>query len=421
MKLFVILLLTFAQCLANQSTEQSLAQTSIIPADTAWMMVSSAFVLMMSLPGIALFYAGMTRKKNILSVIMLNFGAISVASVLWIACGYSIAFGGENAFFGDFSKAFLSSLAVDMSSLAAPNIPESVYIMFQMTFAMISCAIITGSVVERVRFVPFMLFIALWLVVVYAPTAHWVWSPVGFLANDGVLDYAGGTVVHINAGIAGLVGSLVLGARVGYKKEAMPPHNLVLTMLGISLLWVGWIGFNAGSALGANAQAGMVLLVTHASAASGAITWLVCERIFSQKPSALGFCSGALCGLVAITPAAGYVSTLSAMFLACITCVCCFYFVAILKPKLRLDDSLDAFGIHAIGGAISGVLVAFFAKEGVEASLEAQVIGVLVTIVYSGVLSWVLFFVIDKLFTLRASSTDERIGLDISEHSERLC
>ena len=213
MKLFVILLLIFAQCLANQSTEQNLAQTSIIPADTAWMMVSSAFVLMMSLPGIALFYAGMTRKKNILSVIMLNFGAISVASVLWIACGYSIAFGGENAFFGDFSKAFLSSLAVDMSSPAAPNIPESVYIMFQMTFAMISCAIITGSVVERVRFVPFMLFIALWLVVVYAPTAHWVWSPVGFLANDGVLDYAGGTVVHINAGIAGLVGSLVLGAR----------------------------------------------------------------------------------------------------------------------------------------------------------------------------------------------------------------
>lgn len=396
------------------------ASSEISPADTAWLMICSALVLLMSLPGIALFYAGMTRKKNILSVIMLNFGAAAVASVLWIVCGFSIAFSGGGAFIGDLSSVFL--LDLDLSSIypAAPSVPQSVYIMFQMTFAIISCAIITGSLIERVRFVPFMLFIALWLLLVYAPTAHWVWSPAGFLAHDGVLDYAGGTVVHINAGIAGLVGALVLGPRIGYKKEAMPPHNLVLTMLGIALLWFGWFGFNAGSALKSDESAAMALLATHASAAAGAITWLLCERIFISKPSALGFASGAVCGLVAITPAAGYVSVLGAMGLGVITCVGCFYFVAILKPKLRLDDSLDAFGIHGIGGIIGGILVAFFARSDVEASLWAQVLGVIITIVYSGVLSFVLFKGIDKLIGLRAGDTDERVGLDISEHSQRL-
>lgn len=410
----------FLSILLASNPEQISQKTQINQADTAWLMICSALVLLMSLPGIALFYAGMTRKKNILSVIMLNFGAAAVASVVWVFLAFSIAFSGGGGFIGDFGSVFLLDLADSSSYEAAPSVPKSVYIMFQMTFAIISCAIITGSVVERVRFAPFMLFIGIWLVLVYAPTAHWVWSPFGFLAHDGVLDYAGGTVVHINAGVAGLVCALMLGPRIGYKKEAMPPHNLVLTMLGIALLWVGWFGFNAGSALGANESAAMALLTTHCSAAAGAIFWLLCERVFSHKPSALGFASGAICGLVAITPAAGYVSVISAMILGAITSVSCFYFVAVLKPKMRLDDSLDAFGIHGIGGIIGGILVAFFAKDGIEASLGAQILGVVITIIYSALLSFVIFFVIDRFFAIRAQSTDERIGLDISEHEQRL-
>lgn len=410
----------FLSMLLASNPEQISQNAQINQADTAWLMICSALVLLMSLPGIALFYAGMTRKKNILSVIMLNFGAAAVASVVWVFLAFSIAFSGGGGFIGDFGSVFLLDLADSSSYEAAPSVPKSVYIMFQMTFAIISCAIITGSVVERVRFAPFMLFIGIWLVLVYAPTAHWVWSPFGFLAHDGVLDYAGGTVVHINAGVAGLVCALMLGPRIGYKKEAMPPHNLVLTMLGIALLWVGWFGFNAGSALGANESAAMALLTTHCSAAAGAIFWLLCERVFSHKPSALGFASGAICGLVAITPAAGYVSVISAMILGAITSVSCFYFVAVLKPKMRLDDSLDAFGIHGIGGIIGGILVAFFAKDGIEASLGAQILGVVITIIYSALLSFVIFFVIDRFFAIRAQSTDERIGLDISEHEQRL-
>lgn len=292
-----------------------------------------------------------------------------------------------------------------------------------MTFAIISCAIITGAFAERIKFSALCLFIAIWVLAVYAPTAHWVWEGSGWLASHGVLDYAGGTVVHINAGIAGLVGAIMLKPRLGYKTEAMPPHNLVLTLIGVAMLWFGWFGFNAGSAVAADARAGMAMLTTQVATAIGALTWMVLEIIHKNKPSALGFASGAVCGLVGITPAAGFVGTSGALAIGILTAIACYYAVTVVKRKLNYDDSLDAFGIHGIGGIVGAILTGVFCDEaisGATGSISTQIIGVVITVIYSGTISYVILKIIDKTIGLRVSKDEEREGLDIVSHGERL-
>ncbi|AII14459.1 ammonium transporter [Campylobacter iguaniorum] len=397
--------------------------------NTSWILISAALVLFMTLPGIALFYAGMIRKKNILATMMQSYIIVAIVSILWVIVGYSVAFTPGSPFIGGLERLFLNGLSVvtnDSTLSVHPNassIPESVFIVFQMTFAIISSAIITGAFAERMKFSALVAFIAIWILAVYAPTAHWVWEGSGWLANHGVLDYAGGTVVHINAGIAGLVGAIMLKPRVGYKKEAMTPHNLVLTLVGVAFLWFGWFGFNAGSAVAADARAGMAMLTTQIATAAGALSWMVFEIIYKSKPSALGFASGAVCGLVGITPAAGFVNPSGALIIGILTAIVCYYFVTVIKRKLNYDDSLDAFGIHGIGGIVGAILTGVFcdkAISGAEASMSAQIIGVLITIVYSGVVSFVILKIIDKTIGLRVSKDEEREGLDIVCHGERL-
>ncbi|WP_258058496.1 ammonium transporter [Campylobacter hyointestinalis] len=332
-------------------------------------------------------------------------------------------------FVGGFDRLFLNGVSVVSSDALlsvhpnASSIPESVFIVFQMTFAIISCAIITGAFAERIKFSALCLFIAIWVLAVYAPTAHWVWEGSGWLASHSVLDYAGGTVVHINAGIAGLVGAIMLKPRLGYKTEAMPPHNLVLTLIGVAMLWFGWFGFNAGSAVAADARAGMAMLTTQVATAIGALTWMVLEIIYKNKPSALGFASGAVCGLVGITPAAGFVGTSGALAIGILTAIACYYAVTVVKRKLNYDDSLDAFGIHGIGGIVGAVLTGVFCDEaisGATGSISTQIIGVVITVVYSGTISYVILKIIDKTIGLRVSKDEEREGLDIVSHGERL-
>ncbi|CUU88433.1 ammonium transporter [Campylobacter hyointestinalis] len=397
--------------------------------DTAWILISAALVLFMTMPGIALFYAGMIRKKNILATIMQNYTTVAIVSVLWVVIGYSIAFTSGSPFVGGFDRLFLNGVSVVSSDALlsvhpnASSIPESVFIVFQMTFAIISCAIITGAFAERIKFSALCLFIAIWVLAVYAPTAHWVWEGSGWLASHGVLDYAGGTVVHINAGIAGLVGAIMLKPRLGYKTEAMPPHNLVLTLIGVAMLWFGWFGFNAGSAVAADARAGMAMLTTQVATAIGALTWMVLEIIHKNKPSALGFASGAVCGLVGITPAAGFVGTSGALAIGILTAIACYYAVTVVKRKLNYDDSLDAFGIHGIGGIVGAILTGVFCDEaisGATGSISTQIIGVVITVIYSGTISYVILKIIDKTIGLRVSKDEEREGLDIVSHGERL-
>jgi len=388
--------------------------------DTAFMIFCSAMVLFMTMPGLALFYAGMVRKKNILSVLMQNYAIVALVSVLWATMGYTLAFSDGNGFLGGFSNAFFRGVESGVHE-NAKTIPHALFATFQMTFAIISCAIITGSLVERIKFSSLMVFVALFLLLIYTPTAHWVWHSSGWLAHHGVLDYAGGTVVHINAGVAGLVGALMLGKRLGYKKEAMPPHNLVLTLVGVAILWFGWFGFNAGSALGANQTAALSMLMTQISTAVGAVVWVVLEILHKHKPSSLGFASGAVCGLVAITPAAGFVSAGGAIMMSVLTCAVCFYSVTWLKHKLGYDDSLDAFGIHGIGGVVGGVLTGvFYDANLVKANLLVQVEGVVITLVYSGVVSFLIFWVLRKTLGLRVTKDEEREGLDHASHGERV-
>jgi Amt family ammonium transporter len=397
--------------------------------NTAWVMISMILVLFMTLPGLALFYAGMVRKKNILATMMQSLIAVAVVSVVWCLVGYSLAFGEGGAFLGDLSRAAFGGMILDsgLETVSvhqnAPDVPEPAFAAFQMTFAIISAAIITGSFAGRVKFSALCIFIALWSICVYSPVCHWVWSSNGWLAGDGVLDYAGGTVVHINAGVAGLVGALMLGRRLGYEKEAMPPHNLTLTLVGAAFLWIGWLGFNAGSALAADARAGMAILVTQIAAAAGALAWIIFEAFHSHKPSALGFASGAVSGLVGITPAAGFVNPSGALAIGFLTAVVCFYFVTQIKHRLGYDDSLDAFGIHGVGGMVGAVLTAIFcdaAIGGVEASVRAQVFSVLVTIAYSAAASWAILRLCDAVIGLRVGKEEEREGLDLVCHGERL-
>ncbi|WP_041042126.1 ammonium transporter [Paramagnetospirillum magnetotacticum] len=400
---------------------------------TAWMLTSTALVLMMTIPGLALFYAGMVRKKNVLGTMMQSFAITCVVTLLWVIIGYSLAFTGEGPFIGGLDRFLLNGL--DKAALALPNpVPESVFMMFQMTFAIITPALITGAFADRMKFSSMLVFMSLWLLVVYAPICHWVWmldekgGAVGFLAKLGVLDFAGGTVVHINAGIAGLVACLILGPRKGYGTDNMAPHNLSLSIIGASLLWVGWFGFNAGSAVAADGRAGMAMAVTQVGAAAAAVSWMLAEWVLRKKPSALGIISGAVAGLVAITPASGFVDVKGALVIGLVAGVLCYWGATGLKHALKYDDSLDAFGVHGIGGIIGAILTGVFAVEkiggtaglleGNGAQVMTQVYGVLTTLVYTAVVSFILLKAIDMVMGLRVTAEEEREGLDIALHGE---
>ena len=393
--------------------------------DTSWVLISSGLVLLMTLPGLILFYGGMVRKKNVLSVCAEIFAVTCIASIIWFIAGYSLAFTEGSAFLGGWDRLFLSGL--DVATLKG-TIPENVFVIFQMTFAIITAALITGALVERMKFSAMLIFITLWIVIVYVPVAHWVWGPGGFLADDGVLDYAGGTVVHINAGIAGLVACIVLGPRIGYGSDNMSPHNLVLSVIGACLLWVGWFGFNGGSAVAADGRAGMAMLVTQIATAAAALSWMVAEWSLRGKPSLLGMISGAVGGLVAITPASGFVGPAPALAIGLASGVCCCWGATWLKHKLGYDDSLDAFGVHGIGGIVGALLTGVFAQaavggvpglvEGNPVQVWIQFKGIVATIVWSGLVSFILMKIISVTIGLRLPVEKEREGLDIAEHGE---
>lgn len=395
--------------------------------DTAWVLVSTALVLLMTIPGIALFYAGMVRKKNILGTMAHSLGAAAVVSVIWVAVGYSLAFGESNlnAFIGGMDYRMLHG--IDINALTG-TVPTLLFIVFQMTFAIITVAILAGSVAERIKFSSFMVFAALWVVLVYAPVCHWVWGG-GWLMDDGALDFAGGTVVHVNAGVAGLVLAGVLGKRRGYGRESMAPANLALTVIGTGLIWVGWFGFNGGSALGANGIAANAILVTQVAAAAGALAWLAIEKLARGKASVLGGASGAVAGLVGITPAAGFVTVLGALAIGSLTAIGCFYAVNYLKRALKIDDSLDAFGLHGIGGIIGAILTGVFVSPSITgkplamstaAQIWVQLEGVLATIAYCAIVTFILAKLIQWTMGLRLSDEAEYDGLDLAVHGERL-
>jgi Amt family ammonium transporter len=391
------------------------------------MLTSTALVLMMTIPGLALFYGGMVRKKNVLATLMQSFAITCLASVLWVVVGYTLAFTPGNGLVGGFSRFFLHGMVFENEaaklsvSHLAPTIPESVYVMFQMTFAIITPALVTGAFADRMKFSAMLAFMALWSVLIYAPIAHMMWEPTGFWTTAGVLDFAGGTVVHVNAGIAGLVCALVLGKRLGYGREAMAPHNLTLTLIGASLLWVGWFGFNAGSAVASNGRAGMAIFVTQFATAVAALAWMFTEWIAKGKPSVLGIASGAVAGLVAITPASGFVGAFGAMVIGLAAGIGCFFAATTVKGWFRYDDSLDAFGVHCVGGIIGALLTGVLnvrAISGVDGSLLTQAGAVATTLLVSGVGSFILLKALDMTIGLRVSEEQEREGLDLALHGE---
>ena len=418
------------QCaFADGPTEPVLVGVDKISSgDTAWMLTSTALVLMMSIPGLALFYGGMVRKKNVLATLMQTFAIVCLVTLLWWAIGYSWAFTPGGPFLGGASRAFFNGMTfmhdpdnkLSVSHLAL-TIPETVYAMFQLTFATITPALIAGAFADRMKFSAMLVFMAAWSLLVYCPIAHMVWEPTGWLSKAGVLDYAGGTVVHINAGIAGLASCLVLGKRLGYGREKMAPHNLTLTLIGASLLWVGWFGFNAGSAGAADGRAGMAMLVTQMATAAAALGWMFAEWVSRGKPSVLGIASGAVAGLVAITPASGFVGPTPAVIIGLIAGVVCFIAATSLKHVLGYDDSLDAFGVHGIGGIVGALLTGVFVSKeisGADGSFFIQLKGVAVTVIYGFSASFVILFLIDKTMGLRVAEEQEREGLDISLHGE---
>src|SRR5262245_47433787 len=398
--------------------------------DTAWMLTSTALVLLMTVPGLALFYGGMVRKMNLLATMMQSFAVCCLVTVLWMAIGYSLAFTDGNALIGGLSRLMLGRMTPTTPHPLAPTIPESVFMTFQMTFAIITPALITGAFADRMKFSALLWFIGLWLVLVYAPVAHMVWGG-GFLGSHGVLDYAGGTVVHINSGVAGLVAALVIGKRRGYGTVPFPPNNLVFTVIGASLLWVGWFGFNAGSAVAADGRAGMAMAVTQIATAAAALAWMMVEWATKGKPSILGIASGAVAGLVAITPASGFVLPGGALVIGAVAGILCNFAATTLKNLLGYDDSLDAFGVHGIGGMAGALLTGVFATrivtgadgpvgfiDGNPGQVATQALGVVVTIVYCATITFVILKVVDWVIRLRVSEDAERDGLDIALHGE---
>jgi Amt family ammonium transporter len=398
------------------------------PANTAWMLTATILVLFMTLPGLALFYGGLVRTKNVLSVLMQCFAITGMVSVVWVLCAYSLAFGDggvHNAWYGGWAKSLMSGVAV---ATVKGSIPETVFAMFQMTFAIITPALIVGAFAERMKFSAMLLFSLLWLLLVYVPICHWVWGD-GWLQKLGVLDFAGGTVVHINAGVAALVAALVLGKRRGFPQTAMAPHNLTMAVTGAGMLWVGWFGFNAGSALAADGTAGMTMLVTHIGAAAGCVAWMTAEWIKHGKPSVLGIVTGMVAGLGTITPASGYVGPLGALVIGASAGVVCFFATLFIKRQLKIDDSLDVFPVHGVGGIIGTLLTGVFAAsalggvgyaDGVTMGKQVmtQLTGVAVTIVWSGGLTFILLKLIDAVIGLRVTAEQETEGLDLTQHDE---
>ena len=411
------------------SPAASAQEATLNSGDTAWMLTSTVLVLFMTIPGLSLFYAGMVRAKNSLSVMMQCFAIACLSTILWMVYGYSLAFtdgGAVQAVIGGFDKAFLLGITQDSLTQA---VPEYVFSTFQMTFAIITPALIVGAFAERMKFSAMLWLTGLWVSFVYVPVCHWVWGG-GWLGSDGVLDFAGGTVVHINAGVAGLVTALVLGRRKGYPTTPMPPHSLVLTLVGAAMLWVGWFGFNAGSAVAANGLAGLAMSVTQIAAAAAALGWMFSEWILHGKPSALGIASGAVAGLVAITPAAGFVGPLGALALGLISGVACFFTATRLKRALGYDDSLDCFGVHGVGGLVGAVLVGVFVAEGLGGTglpegvsmagqVWKQILGAGVTVVYCAIVTFGLLKLVDLIVGLRVSEEQEQQGLDLALHDER--
>ncbi len=402
------------------------ADSAIDSGDTAWILTATALVLLMTLPGLALFYAGLVQSKNIVSVLMHHFAIAALMSVLWVIAGYSLAFSGDGAWFGDLANSFMSALSVDSAS---GTIPESVFAAFQMTFAIITPALVIGAYVERMKFSAILLFSAVWLLVVYAPVTHWVWGG-GIMASWGVLDFAGGIVVHATAGTAALVCALVVGKRRGFPSAIQPPHSPVLTMIGASMLWIGWFGFNGGSALGAGNSAGMALLVTHIAAATASLVWMVIEWARFGRPSLVGIVTGMVAGLATVTPASGFIGVPGGLILGLAGGVACYVAVDLIRVKLKIDDSLDVFAVHGVGGILGSLLVAYLALpafgglglgDGVTAGGQfmVQLSSVAITVLWTGVASYVILKVIGMLVGLRVDQQDEIEGLDLSQHGER--
>ena len=401
-------------------------------ANTSWILTSTALVLFRTIPGLSLFYAGLVRSKNVLSVLMQCFAITCLASLIWFVCGYSLAFGDGGSmqwFVGNLDNFLMGNISEDAMS---GDIPESVFAMFQMTFAVITPALIVGAFAERMRFSAMLLFSALWLLAVYSPITHWVWGG-GWLGEMGLLDFAGGTVVHITAGVGALVAALVIGNRSGFPQQPMPPHNLTLSVTGAGMLWVGWFGFNAGSALAANGDAGMAMLVTHISAASGSLAWMTMEWIRHGKPSVLGIVTGMVAGLGTITPASGFVGPGGALVIGLSAGVICYYATQAIKQKFLIDDSLDVFPVHGVGGILGTLLAGVFASDALgvfsgqgynegmtmASQVQVQIIGIVATFVYTAVVSYLLLKLVDKLLVLRVRQDDELQGVDLVEHDER--
>ncbi|MDP6259408.1 MAG: ammonium transporter [Rhodospirillales bacterium] len=426
----------FLFSLISLAPSEAFAADKLSGGDTAWIITATALVLFMTMPGLALFYGGLVRSKNVLSVLMQCFTICCMASIVWLVVGYSIAFGGGNAWWGGLSKVFLTGVSTDT---LLGSIPEDVFFMFQMTFAIITPALIVGAYVERIKFGAVILFSALWLIFVYAPSTHWIWGG-GLLADLGwasdalkgyaTMDFAGGLVVHTNAAVAALVIAKVLGARRGFPNELRPPHNPGLVMIGAAMLWVGWYGFNAGSALAANGSAGMAMTVTHISASAACLTWILIEYIKFGKPSLVGIATGAIAGLATITPGSGFVGPGGALVYGVGSGVLCFYMINVVKSKWNIDDSLDVFAVHGIGGTLGILLTAFFADaslggnglpEGVTmgTAFLGQLIAAVVTIVWAGVASFILLKITQAVLGLRVTVDDETEGLDITSHGER--
>ena len=423
--------------LAQQTPEAAAPAAAMPPpvgglntGDTAWMLTSTALVLMMTIPGLALFYGGMVRKMNVLATVMQSFAVTCLVTVLWTVVSYSLAFTEGSPFVGGLSRFLLLGMSLNSVNDLAKTIPKSVYMCFQMTFAIITPALICGAFADRMKFSALLWFIGLWAVVVYAPIAHWVWGPDGFLNDAGVLDFAGGTVVHVNSGVAGLMAALVMGKRRGFGTEPMAPHNLVLSVIGASLLWVGWFGFNAGSATAANGNAGMAMAVTQIATATAALSWMFAEWVVKGKPSVLGIISGAVAGLVAITPASGFVDPRGALIIGIVAGVVCYWSTTGLKHALGYDDSLDAFGIHGVGGAVGALLtgvlaVAWVGGEGKSGLIDGnphqvitQLYGIAVVVVYDAIASLILLKLVDLTIGLRVNTEIEREGLDLAIHGE---
>ena len=426
--------------LAQEAAEA--AAPAIDSGDTAWMLTSTALVLLMTIPGLALFYGGMVRKMNVLATVTQSFAICCVVAVLWMVLGYSLAFGNGTAYVGDMTRILLHGMDMNAPFLLGAGmetgsvqftIPESVFMMFQMTFAIITPALITGAFVDRMKFSSLLVFTVLWVLIVYAPIAHWVWHPLGMLWGAGVLDFAGGTVVHINAGVAGLVAALIVGKRTGYGKGGghnFAPHNLVLSLIGASLLWVGWFGFNAGSAGAANGRAGMAMAVTMIAAAAAALSWMFTEWSLRGKPSALGLISGAVSGLVAITPASGFVDPSGALIIGLVAGIMCYWGATWLKHAGGYDDSLDAFGVHGIGGIVGALLTGVFALKGIggvsgliegnPGQVMTQILGIGYTIAWCALATAGILYLIKFTIGLRVEPEYERDGLDLSLHGETI-